>query len=270
VRLDDELCVDRVNFGYGDTRVLTDVSLSLRRGQTVAVVGPSGAGKSTLADVVLGLLIPQDGRVLVDGRALTRESHASWRAQIGYVPQETFLFHDTIRVNLQWAAPDATEQELWEALRSASADFVQRLPSGLDTVVGDRGVLLSGGERQRVALARALLRKPRLLVLDEATSSLDPENERAIQQAIDGLHGRAAILVITHRLPTVRHADLIYVLDEGHIVEFGTWAELVARPGRFRKLCRAQGLEPDDHPFPPSSSPAETAPPAAEVWSRRT
>jgi ABC-type multidrug transport system fused ATPase/permease subunit len=162
---------------------------------------------------------------------------------VGYVPQDAFLFHDSIRRNLIWARPGATEDEVVGALRQASAEFVLRLPDGLDTVVGDRGVLLSAGQRQRVALARALLRQPALLVLDEATSALDSENERAIQAATRSLHGRVTVLVIAHRLSTVREADRIHVLEAGRVVEAGTWSELVSRSeGRFRALCEAQGV----------------------------
>ncbi|MFI5178406.1 MAG: ABC transporter ATP-binding protein, partial [Vicinamibacterales bacterium] len=236
-----DLTLDRVTFSYGRDVVLEDVSLTIPAGRTVAIVGPSGAGKSTVADLVLGLLAPQAGRVLVDGRALDAAQMDAWRRHIGYVQQDTFLLHDTVRANLLWAEPGATEAGLNDALAAASAGFVHDLPRGLETIVGDRGVLLSGGERQRLALARALLRRPSLLVLDEATSAVDAENERRILDAIDALHGRMTILLITHRLAAVRHADVIYVLDKGHLNEFGTWDELVGRPtGRFRRLHEAQ------------------------------
>jgi ATP-binding cassette subfamily C protein len=246
VPFEREVRVDRVTYGYDERMVLSDVTIAIPAGRTVAIVGPSGAGKTTVADLTLGLLTPHVGAVLVDGKPLTAARLAAWRSQIGYVPQETFLFHETIRSNLLWAAPQASDDELWSALRSSAAAFVADLPAGLDTVVGDRGVRLSGGERQRLALARALLRRPRLLILDEATSSLDSENERVIEQAITNLHGHVAILLITHRLSTVRHADTIYVLDHGRIAECGRWDDLLARPqGRFQLLCRAQGIEPE-------------------------
>ena len=159
------------------------------------------------------------------------------------MPQETLLFHDSVRANLLWANPGATEDDIWRALASAAADdFVRALPNGLETVLGDRGVLVSGGERQRLSLARALLRRPRILILDEATSSLDSENERRIQDAIDRLHEQITIVVITHRLSTIRNADWIHVLDHGRIVESGTWNSLlVSREGRFRALWCGPG-----------------------------
>jgi ATP-binding cassette subfamily C protein len=237
-----------VSFGYqdnGKAPVIWNLDLIIKAGQTTAIVGPSGAGKSTIADLVTGLLRPDQGRVLVDGMPLGPERMRAWREQIGYVSQDTFLFHDTIRANLLWACPDASDEEISRALRLAAAEaFVSRLPKGLDTVLGDRGVLVSGGERQRLALARALLRKPSLLILDEATSNLDSENERRIQSAIEELHGQMTILVITHRLSAIHGADIIHVLEQGRVVESGTWDALAAeRKGRFRSLCRAQGID---------------------------
>lgn len=243
VALARELRFQSVVFRYANDRppALDRLELDLPARQVTALCGPSGAGKSTVADLALGLLRPDAGAVLVDDLPLTGPRLHAWRQSIGYVPQETFLFHDTIRANLLWALPDATESDLWQALRSAAADpFVERLPHGLDTIVGDRGVRLSGGERQRLALARALLRRPTLLVLDEATSSLDPQNERLVQDAIERLHGETTILLIAHRLSTVRAADRIVVLDHGRIAESGTWQELAARErGAFRALLAA-------------------------------
>jgi ATP-binding cassette subfamily C protein len=239
-----EVRLAHVDFSYTTTAVLRDVTLRIGSGQTIAIVGPSGSGKTTVADVLLGLLTPQSGQLLVDGVSVGPDRSAAWRGQLGYVPQDSVLFHDTIRANLLWAAPNATASDLRAALEAASAwRFVSAAPLGLDTIVGDRGMLLSGGERQRLALARALLRRPRLLILDEATSALDSENEGLIERAIDGLHGRMSIVLIAHRLSTVRRADVIYVLDEGAVVEWGSWDYLVGRPGRFRALCLAQGID---------------------------
>ena len=238
-----------VTFEYRADRespALIDLSMAIAARETTAIVGPSGAGKSTLADLLLGLVAPASGEILVDDVPLTAERLVSWRSQIGYVSQDTYLFHDSVRANLLWASPGASDADIRTALaQAAAAEFVDQLPQGLDTVVGDRGVLLSGGERQRLSLARALLRKPRVLILDEATSSLDSENERRIQQAIDDLHEQITIIVITHRLSTIRNADVIHVLEQGRLVESGTWPTLTsaASPGRFRALCLAQGID---------------------------
>lgn len=220
------------------TPTLANISFDVAAGQTTALVGLSGAGKSTVADMVLGLLEPESGHIYVDDLPLAGATIPSWRAHISYVPQDTFLFHDTVRANIQWTHPLATAADIREALRQAAADFVWDLPDGLDTVVGERGVRLSGGERQRIALARALLRKPTLLILDEATSALDTEHEQRIQQAIENLHGNLTILLITHRLSTVRQADHILVLEKGKLIEQGSWNTLMAQPkGRFRSMA---------------------------------
>lgn len=225
----------------GDRPAVMDVTLKIPAGCTTALVGPSGAGKSTVVDLLMGLVTPRAGAVEVDGVPLDSTYFASWRSQIGYVPQETFLFHNTVRENLLWAQPSAEEGELWQALRMAAAeDFVRRLPDGLDTVVNDRGIRLSGGERQRLALARALLRRPTLLILDEATSALDTENEERIFAAAARLHGTMTIVVVSHRLSAIRGADLIYVLENGRVAESGNWSALLARPGRLRALVEAQ------------------------------
>lgn len=246
VELEDKVRFEEVSFAYDgdDTRAaIRDLNMTIRAGETTAIVGPSGAGKSTIADLVIGLLTPTRGRLLVDGKFLGPTLIQSWRGRIGYVAQDTFLFNDTVRANLLWASPDATDGEIVEALKLVAGEFVFELPEGLETVLGDRGVRLSGGERQRLALARALLREPSLLILDEATSALDSENEQRIRGAIEGLHGSTTILVITHRLSTIRGADVIYVLEGGRLVESGGWEGLVDKEGgRFAALARGQGL----------------------------
>jgi ATP-binding cassette subfamily C protein len=246
-RLSEGIRLNDVEFGYGTgapAPVIRGLDLWVPARETTAIVGMSGAGKSTVADLVMGLLTPTAGQILVDGRQLEAGVLKAWRDQIGYVPQEPFLFHATVRENLLWARPGATEPELWDALRlAAAAGFVKALPQGLDTIVGDRGILISGGERQRMALARALLRKPALLLLDEATSSLDAHNERDVQAAISALRGQMTILIISHRLASIRNTDNIHVLDHGRVVESGTWESLMGRAGgRFREMCHAQGL----------------------------
>ena len=222
--------------------VLRGIDLGIEAGLLTAVVGPSGAGKSTIADLVNGLLLPARGRLLLDGRAVTQAELQQWRRQVGYVGQETVLFHQSVRENLLWAKPGASDDELREALEMASAGFVYELPGGLETVAGDRGVLLSSGERQRISLARALLRKPTLLILDEATNALDVENEArildaireairsskqvAMQNARQEGRGALTVLMIAHRPSAVCRADRIFELEDGRIVRSGTWEEL--------------------------------------------
>jgi ATP-binding cassette subfamily C protein len=241
-----ELRFEDVSYRYGDAApAVSHVSLSIRAGATTAIVGASGAGKSTLADLMIGLLRPSTGRILIDGAPLTDEQAAAWRRSIGYVPQDSFLLHDSVRANLRWAKPGATDEAMWGALeRSAAAGFLRARPEGLDTIVGDRGVRLSGGERQRLALARALLVDPAVLVLDEATSALDSVNETQILGAVRGLSGAVTTLIVTHRLSAIRAADFIYVMDAGRVVQAGSWHELSHTPGPFAILLAAQGLEP--------------------------
>lgn len=241
-----ELAADDVSFAYSEGRApaVCHLSLAIPAGKIVALVGPSGAGKSTVADILMGQIAPGSGTLKLDGRALGPESMRGWRDQIGYVAADTFLFHDTIRANLKWARPQAREDEMLEALRQAAAgDFVAELRDGLDTIVGDRGILLSQGERQRLALARAFLRSPSMLVLDEATNSLDSENEARVLEAIGRRRGGLTVVLIAHRLSTIRRADLIYVIEAGRVVESGNWSSLSARRGgRFRALWEAQSL----------------------------
>lgn len=254
VTLQQEIQFRDVSFAYakeGESWAISGLELSIEAGKTTAITGPSGAGKSTLVDLVIGLILPSRGQILVDGVPLSPEHISAWRPQIGYVAQDTFLFNDTVRANLLFACPEATDEEINRALKSAAAEeFVSKLPEGLETVLGDRGVRLSGGERQRLALARALLRRPPLLILDEATSALDSENERRVQRAIEELHGQMTILIITHRLTAIRGADVIHVLEKGKLVESGSWSALVGRKnGRFEALCRAQGISSSDYNF---------------------
>ena len=197
---------------------LKNVSLDVPAGKMTAITGPSGAGKSTLADVLLGLLAPSKGEVCVDGVPLTGANLHRWRRSVACVPQDTYLFHDTIRANLRWAEPRATEAEMWQALRLAAADgFVAALPEGLDTVAGDRGGRLSGGERQRIALARALITNPALLVIDEATGQLDAENEQRILEALKSLRGHTTIVAISHHPALLEAADGIVRLESGRV-----------------------------------------------------
>ncbi len=240
-----EISLDQVSFAYTpEAPVLSSISAVIPAGQIVAIVGQTGAGKSTLADLAMGLIAPDSGRIAIDGVPLEAVWIARWRERIGYAASDTFLFHGSIRDNLLWARPDASDGDLREALEAAAAaQFVAALPDGLGTIVGDRGVTLSQGERQRLSIARAWLRRPRLMVLDEATNSLDSETEARIFEALERRRGDLTVVMIAHRLSTIRRADLIYVIEDGRIVEYGTWNDLVARgDGRFHALCEAQAL----------------------------
>jgi ATP-binding cassette subfamily B protein len=224
--------------------VLHEVSFIASPGQMVALVGPSGAGKTTVTHLVARLYDATAGIVRVGGVDVRELTLQSLEDAVGYVTQDAYMFHDTIRANLQYARPGADDRELWQALEAAQIRrLVESLPEGLDTVVGDRGYRLSGGERQRLAIARLLLKAPAIVVLDEATAHLDSESEHAVQRALDtALEGRTS-LVIAHRLSTVRDADRILVLDDGRIVQSGTHEQLLAQGGLYAHLYRTQFTE---------------------------
>lgn len=238
---------DHVAFSYEPGHpVLTDFDFTAEPGQTIAIVGPSGAGKTTVANILPRFYDVTGGAIYIDGQDIRHVTLGSLREAIGMVPQDTILFNTTIKNNILYGRLDATDDEVWNAVRAANAEgFINHLPQGIETRVGDRGLVLSGGQRQRIAIARAILKNPKILVLDEATSALDTESEKVVQEALDRLMVGRTAFVIAHRLSTIKNADRILVLNEGHIVEQGTHDELMAIHGLYHELYTMSSKGPE-------------------------
>lgn len=247
--LKSEIKLDHVSFNYQNSvgKILHDINLTVGRGQTVALVGESGGGKSSLTKLIQRLYDPADGSILWDGVDLRDASIASLRRQVALVTQETVLFNDTVRQNIAYGKPDATDDDIMQAARVANAhEFIEQLPQKYDTFVGERGIFLSGGQRQRIAIARAVLVNAPVLILDEATSALDTESESLVQQALSNLMQNRTSIVIAHRLSTIRMADKIVVMEKGRIVESGSHEELIDLKGVYRRLYELQFTETND------------------------
>jgi ABC-type multidrug transport system fused ATPase/permease subunit len=239
--IEGDIRFEDVSFSYDESSnsppTLSGISLHAPPGSTIALVGPTGAGKSTLLHLLARFYEPDSGRITLDGTPLADLSKEWLRDHIGYVTQDSFLFNDSLRANLLIARPDASDEEIWSALEAAhAATFVRELPEGLDTLAGERGIRFSGGEKQRLSIARTLLRNPPILLLDEATSALDNKTERLVQQALENLRAHRTCFVIAHRLSTIESADLIVVLQDGHIVETGTHSHLLHAGGPYSRL----------------------------------
>ena len=234
---------NEVSFQYPENRdlVLNKINLNIRQGELIALVGHSGAGKSTLVDLIAGFWYPSSGDLLIDGENIRELSLNSLRRHIGLVTQDVILFNDSVKANIQLGQPDASDEKIIEASKAAFAhEFIKELPDGYDTQIGERGVLLSGGQKQRLTIARAILKNPKILIFDEATSSLDSDSETKIQKAIENIIPGRTTIIIAHRLSTIRKADRILVMDRGRVNQIGRHDELMAEAGIYRELYDMQ------------------------------
>jgi ABC-type multidrug transport system fused ATPase/permease subunit len=244
-RLKGDVNFEAINFAYPtrpDIQVLKNITFHARAGEKIAIVGPSGTGKSTLVSLLLRLYEPTSGRLFIDNKLATDYTLSELRNQMAIVPQDVILFGGTIMENIAYGKNNATEEEIWQAAEKANAaDFIRKFPEGLQTIVGERGITLSGGQRQRIAIARAVLKNPAILILDEATSSLDSESERLVQDALEKLMEGRTSFIIAHRLSTIRHADTILVMNKGELVEIGSHEQLIGlENGLYRSLKELQ------------------------------
>jgi ATP-binding cassette subfamily B protein len=238
---DEMIKLENAEFSYKENKVLDNVSLSIAKGSVTALVGPSGGGKSTIIKLIMGFYQLNSGKLIVSEKPVNNYTLEQLRSQIAYVPQNAYLFYGTILENISYGKDNASQEEIIEAAKAANAhDFIMQMPNGYETLVGERGESLSGGQRQRVAIARAILKDSPILLLDEATSALDSESEQLVQDALNKLMKGRTTLVIAHRLTTVTHADKIYVLENGKVVECGTNKELLAKEGLYSKLYKMQ------------------------------
>jgi ATP-binding cassette subfamily B protein len=246
---DGEVVYDDVSFGYDEETIVSDIDFTVAGGETLALVGPTGAGKSTVLKLLLRMYDVDDGEIRIDGQDVRDVTLKSLRQSIGYVGQSSYLFYGTIRENITYGTFDATDEAVREAARAAEAhEFIENLPDGYDTMVGERGVKLSGGQRQRVTIARAVLKDPAILILDEATSDVDTETEMLIQRSLDRLTEDRTTFAIAHRLSTIKDADTILVLEGGEVVERGAHAELLNNDGLYGHLWGVQAGEIDELP----------------------
>ncbi len=245
-QLKQSITVSTVSFSYKKTSTfkLSKVSFTIEKNKSIAILGSSGSGKSTLIDLLIGLLHPNTGDILIDNHSLNTYDIHSFRSRIGIVTQDILFLNDTILNNLTWGTSSISKQQLHRILKQTHClEFIRQLDNGLDTVIGDRGIKLSGGQRQRLALARALVNKPDILILDEATNALDAESEAFIHETIASLQGKLTTIMVSHRLSSVKHVDHIIVMDNGSIIEQGSWKTLTQQKGKFDLFKRLQLLD---------------------------